>query len=792
MFSCYTGIYVSVNAWLFFCRFAVGAMCEELLTALLHLVTKTALPLKQALSRDDMCRNSTDIKSSLWQVTISSVFGLPVEKNPNLPLEAFKSRSMMIKFLPAMNFILARHAFYDFFCARNLRGCLRPCPGPGRHEVAPLTGRMRDCSEMTDSPDCRRRGLALHEAQTESDNAAKATWKLTQLLKQQLKPENFKFLERHPAVGDSLLDSQVLESIKEFVQHGANIIHYDSMLQLPLLHALVEYGETEAVGLMLQTPHPVDFTVTGGLLKATPLHLLCIGSLDDSTTLRILDAIINRLQSSELQGLGDKIDWDQEMMPSHNMLQCAAQNQKLSLIWPALVQRVPFFMDRANKEEQHPRCSFDGRVIWSWDMEALPLGHQNNCFDMSGAQLVQANEATGKLCRIHAKRPPIPQNVFECVRHGADVLFRMPHGCDHSLLHFFVEIGEAECVRACLTTHHHLDLTVRNANGRTPLHCIFTELFLPMHETVNTNVAAELQSKKRCIRKKSSQMVRDLLSLFLERLEMYEGKDEVDWSLLDADGRDILALAAERQELSVVWPLLKAKRIPYYMKRDLAYPENHRADSAQHEESLRLLVNAKVCKADWESLSRCDRRRLKLQEPNMFASPRSALDYVDPEEQELLQKIRPLHVHITTLMDAIRGPGMTIADGLRPLPLRVLIETLKKSFSSDVHEERVICAVPFIATIILCGDDSDNERQDHLADEPTAAAAPLQHNFAPYSSRKFQLDLFACPIRRGAPAMVLIPFTRDPVDFTTTNYYDKPFWIVFKHIRVTTLIRTIR
>lgn len=154
--------------------------------------------------------------------------------------------------------------------------------------------------------------------------------------------------------------------------------------------------------------------------------------------------------------------------------------------------------------------------------------------------------------------------VRACIERNVHVLFHAP-GMKRPILHEFMHRGDVAAVRECLTTTRALDLTTRDAFGRTPLHCIFCYgRTIPM------------------------------LHVILDRLLVtHKRVDKVDWSLEDNEGHDILSLAAYYGILARVWEVLKERRVRYFRKY-----------------VGRIPIRKRIRLGDWEQLSRCDRRRL--------------------------------------------------------------------------------------------------------------------------------------------------------------------------------------
>lgn len=104
-----------------------------------------------------------------------------------------------------------------------------------------------------------------------------------------------------------------------------------------------------------------------------------------------------------------------------------------------------------------------------------------------------------------------------------------------SLFHTLISESNVEAVKACLKTQRPIDFTVTGSKNRTALHYLCE---------VYSDAAAK-----------------EMMESIIERIETHP-KDFADWSLTDQNGKDFISLAAEKQKLALMWPLVR--EIPFF------------------------------------------------------------------------------------------------------------------------------------------------------------------------------------------------------------------------------------
>lgn len=371
-------------------------------------------------------------------------------------------------------------------------------------------------------------------------------------------------------------------------------------------------AESEEMGgvflACLTSPRPLDFAASGKEGK-TPLHLLILscGRAGGEESGRrharsLIQAVVRRVESSPddvvALGLRDRAE--------RTILDYAVDYQLLHLFWP-LVAHLPYYADAI---EPIPLG-----VVWDWDWNQLdPAWRQDFVVDERTTTTVIRTDsaATARLCRLSWQQSPSETAVRDCVQDGgADILFEDPLYRMPLLLHF-IHNGCLGCVRECLATPARcLDFTKTDFCGRTALHLI-------------------------CMEGAKAGMVTALLHLLLDRLASPTGsQDRIDWAQGDYLGRDFITVAAYRRMLSVVWPVLKSRQVPYFtasLEEAASRPireddkSNNNEGNAENEEEGDVIagqrrrrmigrggklgyirVTQKVAKSDWDCLSAEDK-----------------------------------------------------------------------------------------------------------------------------------------------------------------------------------------
>lgn len=159
------------------------------------------------------------------------------------------------------------------------------------------------------------------------------------------------------------------------------------------------------------------------------------------------------------------------------------------------------------------------------------------------------------------------------VEEGADVLLPVGH-CRNSIFFQMVEMSNIKAVNVCLTTSRVMDFTIRGSKGENPLQAACQGSIADCDTTT-------------------------LLSAMIYRIECHP-LDIVDWRQKDSLGRDFLAIAAQFQKLSVVWPLVS--NVPAFSDEILPIPLRHDI----------------VWEVDWNQLPHEEQSRLSIQKSRMI------------------------------------------------------------------------------------------------------------------------------------------------------------------------------
>lgn len=134
----------------------------------------------------------------------------------------------------------------------------------------------------------------------------------------------------------------VIKTLREVIRNGADVCYQGPDMKRPVLHTFIEKRLTECVEVCLETPHPIDFTITDGD-GYTPLLLIARRSCySTSKCVEILRLVLSRLERNPLK---DKIDWGQKSKNGFDFVSIAADYQRLSRLFP-IVRLEPYFRDQ--------------------------------------------------------------------------------------------------------------------------------------------------------------------------------------------------------------------------------------------------------------------------------------------------------------------------------------------------------------------------------------------------------------------------------------------------------------
>lgn len=302
--------------------------------------------------------------------------------------------------------------------------------------------------------------------------------------------------------------------VKHWVDAGADISFWDPIMNKPIFHFLISHGLVECVNACLSTSDVIDFT-SGDGWGWTPMHFVCPKSCGVMEAVSIMRLIVHRIETHPQ----DVVSWDKKSRDGYDFLSCAAKYQKLSALWP-VVMNMPYFADHVDPIPL-------SKPVWKYDWEEL--GDEQTFFVVE-QEMIMAERCTAELvrkCELEEWKPAAA-SVKEMVLKGADVCFTDPE-MNKPILHHFINTGLVECVEACLESPNPIDFTVTAEYGWTVLH------YMMVHNTAS--------------------VVTDILRLIVRRLESYTS-DIVDWFQKDDDGNDFISYAGYYNKLSDVWPIV--------------------------------------------------------------------------------------------------------------------------------------------------------------------------------------------------------------------------------------------
>lgn len=224
-------------------------------------------------------------------------------------------------------------------------------------------------------------------------------------------------------------------------------------LAFPLLHYLAYRGCVEAVKACLAAClQPIDFTLPDGRGR-TLLHVVCDEVVSGTATHEMLQAVVRRLETHP----EDVVDWERRDHLRQGVLKRAAENQKLSVVWP-LLNNVPQIADRP----------FALSFVWRADWDRLSDDEKLEHFTVKPHRIIEADPPTARLCQLSWQPEAKSSEIEPCVREGADVCYGK--WGETTVLQSFMAQGRVDAVRACLMTSRPIDFTACDERGRTLLH----------------------------------------------------------------------------------------------------------------------------------------------------------------------------------------------------------------------------------------------------------------------------------------------------------------------------------
>eukprot|EP00796_Vickermania_ingenoplastis_P007719 gene7719-5417_t len=208
---------------------------------------------------------------------------------------------------------------------------------------------------------------------------------------------------------------------------------------------------------------------------------------------------------------------------------------------------------------------------------------------------------------IHKDTPNSEEEKLQHLRQlivedNANILYQGPQ-MERPILHEYLR-RNVEAVRICFLTKTSLDFTVKDsgAEGKTPLHWIFcysktAAMLNLLLDRLERRGPRKMRSRKpdRTPPLDKAETENNVEKGEAQALSCLEGDvlpDMVDWSATDHSGNDFLSLAAYFGHLSLVWQIVKERRVRYFRKYKGPIP-----------------IERKIRLADWEQLCHRDRNK---------------------------------------------------------------------------------------------------------------------------------------------------------------------------------------
>lgn len=417
-------------------------------------------------------------------------------------------------------------------------------------------------------------------------------------------------------------------AVKQCVKDGANVCYYAKKVdrtalctdgaskkieEKPILMHLVESHSIEAALACLWFPSPeelpncrakgINFTATD-CAGRTILELLCESTISDEDSEKLLRVIVDHIHKC----VDDTIDWSlggkcpsqsdfefgDEVEPqsqlagwkdTENMLQLAASAQKLHFIWP-LLKNEPFFLNLSKPIAL--------KKVWAWDFEKLAHGDQQ-CFSLEEADVTPGDRSTGKFVQLCWLRnwKITASEVQLWVDEGADVCFtdihmRMP------ILHHLVLNEDLHCFKAALSTKHVINFNCEDVNGATVIHeiCSFLknqgEKVSFLWEVLLDRLAATTPS---------------LFCHDIHSIPADGHPDTINWLHEDKFGNNFFSTAAYYGNLSLVWNILKARKVSFFHCSSIP------SKTTERHEDVIIPLKMRIFEWDWNELSSGDMLR---------------------------------------------------------------------------------------------------------------------------------------------------------------------------------------
>lgn len=340
--------------------------------------------------------------------------------------------------------------------------------------------------------------------------------------------------------------------------NGADVVFTPQCSFYPILHRLLTDSTVEVVRACLKTTRKIDFSIVGHCGRNV-LQLASEERLSDKDAEAFVKAIVYRIETHPL----DTVCWEQKDVYGRDFIALAAENQKLSVLWP-IVKHMPAFADRC--------IPISLPVVWKWDFSRLDTEDQHEQFSLLESEaIIDIDYPTAKLCKLSWESNPDAGDILLHVLNGGNIMFLDPQNVQ-SVFHNFIEKGNAHYVYACLRTKRSIDFSHRNYSGCSVLDALFWEF--------------------------RNNGLPDLLDAVIDHVEAQEEEEDcsshdcINWEDEDEDGYSFLTHVAEEGILSEVWRTLKRRGVPALMREGRAP----------------IPIRCGVDEVDWLELDEEDRR----------------------------------------------------------------------------------------------------------------------------------------------------------------------------------------
>lgn len=321
------------------------------------------------------------------------------------------------------------------------------------------------------------------------------------------------------------------------VNKKANVCYKREDNDTPPLHALILLGNLLSIKECLESPEPIDFSVTEGQFRRTPFHLACDENLTETQTQEIMKLLSQRAQLHPEDVLNL---WQTDTYGMH-VLCFAASEQKLSIVWPHL-KDFPCFSDPS-------AVSLNPTSLWKWDWNAMEEC-EREYFDIKDTILVDGSEATGKLFKECNKSNPKLVYLDHYIAQGADPLIQIPSyngTMSMPLLYEVVFNGEERCCQSLLKCSRFINFNFQTNGGWTMFHCL-------------------------CYSRRTCDSISKILNDIIDRLDRHPDElSLLNWSIKDDSGRDFISSAVQMGLLTCIWNVLMARKISFFLEQSTTF-----------------------------------------------------------------------------------------------------------------------------------------------------------------------------------------------------------------------------